>query len=183
MTSLLPTIDIDEFTRAAGLDLNAEQIADLREMLHLHSGSGKWRWPTWLVTNPTQSAELVAARALIGLLVLDENVLWTAPLQLTLRNAFQRLVRNVSQLATPDGPNQFDLDGATIKVRRTNGDERIERLDTGNWLRFACCRYGAARGYAADLLIVDDARKLTDAQRDGLMPTVCSRPNPQIVYA
>lgn len=165
---MLNTIDIDEFTRLAGLDLNAEQTADLREMLHLHP-SGKWRWPEWTVTNPSQA---VAARALIGLLFLDENVLWTAPTRPVLRDAFQWLVHAVSQLDAAD----------TVKVRRANGEECIERLDTGKRIQFVCTRYpGSARGCSCDLLVVGEGSNTDQVRRD-LMPTMATRPNPQIVY-
>lgn len=170
---MLSTIDIDEFTRLAGLDLNAAQTADLREMLHLHPESGKWRWPTWTVAAPQQSAELIAARALLGLLILDENVLWTAQGRPALTDAFQRLVHTVNQLDAAD----------TVKISRANGEERIERLDTGKRIQFICTyRPGSGRGYSCDLLIVGQG-SITEQVRRDLMPTMATRPNPQILYA
>jgi len=169
---MLSTIDLDEFTRMAGLDLDAAQAADLREMLHLHPESGKWRWPTWTVTDPRSDASVIA-RALIGLLLLDENVLWTAPRRPFLRDAFERLVRAVNQLDAAD----------TVKVRRANGEERIERLDTGKRIQFICTHLsGSGRGYSCDLLVVGQGSKYTERVACDLMPTMAARPNPQIVY-
>lgn len=176
---MLSTIDIDEFTRMVGLNLTDGQTSDLKEMLHRHPESGRWRWPTWTVRN-RQWEDLVVARVLIGLLLLDENVLWTAPLRLPLRDAFRRAALAISHLGTPtDTPNHFDLGGLIVKIRHANGEERIERLDTGKRVQFACTRYvGSGRGYVADLLILDDT-----GRRNDLLPTVASRPNPQIIYS
>jgi hypothetical protein len=158
-------IDLDEraaeFVRVAEFNLDEGQAEDLRDMLRLRDG--KWSTPTWKVRDPEQSSELVAARALIGLLLLDENVLWTARDRPTLMDAFRRLQEVVKQLEAP------------VRVRRANGEERIECLDTGKWIRFVCCRYrGAGRGYVADVLIADDRDNLYE-----LVPVMATRPNPQ----
>lgn len=148
-----------EFVHVAEFDLDDGQTRDLREMLRLQSG--KWCWPTW--TESDRSTELVAARALIGLLLLNEDVLWTALTRLPLMDAFRRLQEAVKRL------------GAPVRIWRANGEERIECLDTGKWVRFVCCRYrGSGRGYNADLLIADDRSNLDD-----LLPVMASRPNPQ----
>lgn len=167
---LLTTDSIDEFTRLAGLDLNAAQVADLREMLRLND-TGTWRWPNWPITNPRLSIDVIAARALIGLLVLDENVLWTAYGRPALRDAFRRLETSVTQ-----------LDAAAVKIRRANGEESIERLNTGKRIRFVCTRYGgSARGCICDLLIVTDGSKWTEQVRTDLLPMMATGPNPQII--
>ena len=70
---MLVAYGVDEFTRAAELDLEVRQSADLAEMLQVHSETGKWRWPEWRMTE--HAPNLLAARALFGLLVLNENVL------------------------------------------------------------------------------------------------------------
>ena len=165
---LLSTPDLDDFVRLAHLDLTEAQTADLLEMLHLQS-TGKWRWPEWTAT---QSDAPVVARALIGLLLLDENVLWTAQSRPVLRDAFQRLVHSVNQFAD-----------ANVKIRRANGEERIERLATGKRIQFICTyRPGSGRGYSCDLLIVGQG-SITEQVRRDLMPTMATRPNPQILYA
>lgn len=167
---LLSTPDLDEFVRMAHLDLTEAQTADLLEMLHLQS-TGKWRWPTWTVTDPRSDASVIA-RALIGLLILDENVLWTAPRRPVLKDAFERLVHAVNQLGAAD----------TVKVRRANGEERIERLDTGKRIQFICTHLpGSGRGYSCDLLVVGQGSKYNQVDCD-LMPTMAARSNPQIVY-
>lgn len=164
---LLSTPDLDEFIRLADLDLSEAQTADLLEMLHLQP-TGKWRWPTWTVTDG--SVEPVAARALIGLLLLDENVLWTAQERPALRYAFRRLEAIVNHI--PD---------TAVKIRHANGEEAIERLDTGKRIQFVCTRYpGAARGSSCDLLIVGD--RITDQVCSDVLPSMATCPNPQIIY-
>lgn len=170
---LLSTPDIAEFTRLAGLDLTATQTADLGEMLHLQE-TGKWRWPEWRITNPQQSTNLVVARALIGFLLLDENVLWTAQTRPVLRDAFRRLETSAAHFSSE----------VALKIRRANGEESIERLDTHKRIQFACTRYsGSARGCTCDLLIISDGSKHADQVRIDLVPTMAARPNPQIIYA
>jgi hypothetical protein len=176
----------DEFVRVAGLDLDAGQAAELREALRLHPESGAWQMPTWTVRDPKRSLDLVAARVLLGFLVLGENVIWSAPYRLGLTDPFRLLVRSVSRMGTPaDGLSRFDLgDGVTVKVRYANGEEQLERLDTGTRVRFLG-RYntGRGRGMNADLLVVDDTHAYTTTQQYNLAPTMATSRNPQIVYA
>lgn len=186
-TSSSPVLeDVEEFARLAGLNLDAHQSAVLREALRIDPKTGKWHWPTWTVPNLSsgQAADLVAARVLLGFLLLDENVLWTAPTRPVLRDAFQRLVHSVSLLGTQaEAPSLFDLGaGVTVKIRRANGEERLERLDTRKRIQFICTHLpGSGRGYTCDLLVVGQGSKYTDRVRCDLMPTMAARPNPQIV--
>jgi hypothetical protein len=175
---VLSTIDIDEFTRMVGLDLSTRQAVDLAEMLQVQSETGKWRWPEWSMTE--DAPDLLAARALFGLLVLNEDVLWTAPLRNELRDAFHRVAHAVSQLGTPtETSNVLDLEGAPVKIRRANGEEGLERLDSRKRITFVCHRYrGSARGHSADLLILGDRAHLDD-----VLPTMAARRNPQVIYA
>lgn len=159
--------DVEEFTRIVGLNLNSEQTADLQELLYRYSASGRWRWPTWTMHHP--SPDLLAARALIGLFVLDEDIIWSVPQQAELTRTFHRLVANVGQSGSQ-----------TVKVRHANGEQSIERLDTGTRLRLM---HSGLRGYSGDLLIVEGSERLTREQRDDLLPTMAARPNPQLIYA
>ncbi|WP_145926611.1 hypothetical protein [Amycolatopsis orientalis] len=181
-TSNSPVIeDIDEFARLAGLHLDEQQAAVLREALRIDPETGKWQCPTWTPPTPGQTDDLVATRVLLGFLILDENVMWSAQHRATLLDAFHRLVNCINRLGTANGPSEFDLGhNIRIKARRTNGEEQLERLDTGTRIRFISRRYrGAGRGCRADLLIIDDP----DFRRreQDLAPATASRPNPQIV--
>jgi hypothetical protein len=89
---------------------------------------------------------------------------------------------DITEFTKAAGLQLGDQVGAEVKIRRANGEERIECVDTGRWVRFISTR-GSARGFSPDLLIVEDARLLTDLQRDSLLPTMVARPNPQIVYS
>lgn len=173
----------EEFIRAAGLDLDAEQQAMLQVALRVDPDTGKWLKPQWMVQHPARDTELVAARVLIGFLALGERVLWTAQRRAVLLDPFERLCTCISRLGTPAGGlNQFDVDGVTVKVRRANGTESFERLDTGARVLFASRRYEAGRGVCADLAVVDEYRACTPGQLQELLPTLATCPNPQIVY-
>lgn len=174
----------EEFTRLAGLDLDARQQAELRDVLRVRHKTGTWRWSRWSVRHPGHDTELVAARVLLGFLVLGENVVWTAKRRVALLDPFRLLCTSVGRLGTPAGGlTQFDVDGIPVRVKRANGDEQLERLDTGARIQFICRSYlGALRGASVDLAVVDEAHAYPPGQLEELLPVLACRPNPQIVY-
>jgi hypothetical protein len=66
-------------------------------------------------------------------------------------------------------------------IHRSNGNEGIE-LRSGARLKFVARSKGSGRGFSADLVILDEAYALTSEQMAALIPTLSSRPNPQIWY-
>ena len=66
-------------------------------------------------------------------------------------------------------------------IRNANGEEGIE-LKNGKRLRFVARSKNSGRGFSADRVILDEAQELPSAVMDSLIPTLSSRPNPQIVY-
>lgn len=66
-------------------------------------------------------------------------------------------------------------------IRNANGEEGIELLD-GSRLRFVARSKSSGRGFSADRVILDEAQELPIVTMDALIPTLSSRPNPQIVY-
>jgi phage terminase large subunit-like protein len=66
-------------------------------------------------------------------------------------------------------------------IHRANGEQGIE-LRNGSRLRFVARTKGSGRGFTADLVILDEAYALTPEQMSALIPTLSSRPNPQIWY-
>jgi phage terminase large subunit-like protein len=67
------------------------------------------------------------------------------------------------------------------QVHLQRGAESIE-LRNGKRLRFIARSSGSGRGFSADLVILDEAYELGDAQMAALLPTLSARPNPQIWY-
>ncbi|UUV34389.1 hypothetical protein NQK81_13340 [Amycolatopsis roodepoortensis] len=182
---MLDTVDVKAFARAAGLELDDHQAHVLTDMLSVNPGTSTWR--TMEITAPQQTAavDTFVVRALIGLLVLGENVLWSVHRSTATKAAHGRLSTGLRALgtATEGAPNRVEVDGIPVKIRNANGYEGAERLDTGARIRFACRRYaGAVRGYNADLLVIDEAGDYTAAQHKEHLPSVACSRNPQIVY-
>ena len=74
-----------------------------------------------------------------------------------------------------------DFDREVAKVIRSHGSESIE-LKTGQRLRFVARSSGSGRGFAADLVILDEAFNISDDAMASMLPTLSTRPNPQVWY-
>jgi hypothetical protein len=66
-------------------------------------------------------------------------------------------------------------------IRTAAGAESIE-LHTGARLRFVTRTGGSGRGFSADLVVIDEAYNLTAEAMAAVLPTLSTRPNPQIWY-
>ncbi len=169
--------------RAAGIDLDKRQISDLRELMYIRATTGTWRWSEWSVLDPRHDERLVDARVLAGFLLLDERVLWSADTHALAAHAFRRLEALLVKLGRPGDGRTIDVSGVQVKVRRANGEEQFERLDTGARIQFISRRHaGAGRGLSVDLHVVDQNYRYTADQHERLLPTMATRPNPQIIY-
>ena len=67
------------------------------------------------------------------------------------------------------------------RIRTSNGSEAIE-LRNGKRLRFIARSKGSGRGFSADLVILDEAFNLGEDEMAALLPTLSTRPNPQVWY-
>ena len=91
----------------------------------------------------------------------------------TAADAFRRILWLIEQ--SPD------FSGEVAKVIRSHGSESIE-LKNGKRLRFIARSSGAGRGFAADLVILDEAFAIGDDAMASMLPTLSTRPNPQVWY-
>lgn len=66
-------------------------------------------------------------------------------------------------------------------VRTAAGSESIE-LNSGARLRFVTRTGGSGRGFSSDLIVIDEAYNLTAEAMAAMLPTLSSRPNPQVWY-
>lgn len=66
-------------------------------------------------------------------------------------------------------------------VRTAAGSESIE-LHSGARLRFVTRSGGSGRGFSADTIVIDEAYNLTAEAMAAMLPTMSSRPNPQVWY-
>jgi hypothetical protein len=134
--------------------------------------TGRWLAPTVALVVPRQNGKgsVLEARELYGLFVLGEQILHTAQLFKTSREAFRRIAGLIE--STPQ------LMKRTAEVRRSHGEEEI-LLKSGARLRFVARTMHSGRGLTADTLIYDEAYDTTDDHLSALNPTLTTSSNPQ----
>src|SRR6185295_231853 len=74
-----------------------------------------------------------------------------------------------------------DFENRVKRVGRSHGEESIA-LKNGQRVEFQTRTKGAGRGRSADLVVMDEAMFLGDAEVAALMPTLSTSTNPQIWY-
>ncbi len=173
----------------AGLTLDDWQEFALAQSLGL-GADGRWSAFETALVVPRQSgkSEVFEARCLVGLYSPrygGDLTMFTAHEYKTAREIFLRLV---NRLRPPEGA---DIDGPgyaapwmreMVKTIRTaNGEESIE-LRNGRRLRFLARTGGSGRGFTGDTVIFDEAHAVRGDHVSALLPTLSSRPNPQVLY-
>lgn len=168
----------------AGLVLDPWQ-ADAVDLMLAVREDGKWacfEYAEW-VSRQNGKGAILETRALAGLFLLDEKLLlWSAHEYKTSMEGFRRVKALLKQLGTAISDNLIDVDGCLVKVINTNGEESLERLDTGQRLRFVARSKGSGRGFTGNAVIIDEAFAYSLDQQEALMPTMSAVPNPQIIY-
>ncbi|MFG1776625.1 hypothetical protein ACGFIG_09370 [Micromonospora sp. NPDC049048] len=173
-----------ELMRRAGMPMDAWQEDSITAMLAVRE-DGRWacfEYCEW-VSRQNGKGCLLEARALTGLLLLGERlIMWSAHEYKTAMESFRRVIWLVGRLGTKVNDNLYDVDGVLLKVINTNGEESIERLDTGARIKFVARSKGSGRGFSGDVNLIDETFAYTFVQQSALMPTMSARPNPQVVY-
>src|SRR6185312_5914500 len=91
----------------------------------------------------------------------------------TAADAFRRILALIEQ--NPDFSREVK------QVIRSHGSESIE-LRNGKRLRFVARSSGSGRGFAADLVILDEAFNISSDSMASMLPTMSTRPDPQVWY-
>jgi hypothetical protein len=167
-----------DLAASAGLFLDDWQRFALDVILG-ERADGKWAAFEAAVIVPRQNGKgsILEALELAGLFLFGEKlILHSAHEFKTAAEGFLR-VRSLIE-------NCDDLRRKVSKVRTSHGDEAIEltRQAGGGRLRFVARSNGSGRGFTGDRLILDEAYRLGANQMAALLPTLSSRPNPQVVY-
>jgi hypothetical protein len=176
--------DAVDLALAAGLDDDPWEWFILRHALG-ERDDGKWAAfeVAVIVSRQNGKGGILEARELAGLFQFGEKlILHSAHEYRTAMEAFRRIVTCLGNLGRRINDNLFDIGGVPVKVINTNGEEGIERLDTGQRLKFIARSKNAGRGFTADCLVWDEAYALTEDQVDAQMPTLSARANAQIWY-
>lgn len=164
-----------DLAATAGLVLDGWQQDFLKDSLG-EDRDGNWSCFECglIVSRQNGKGSVLEARVLAGMLLFGEKlILWSAHETKTAWEAFRRC----EELFTSDP----ELRKQVKTIHRSNGNEGIE-LKNGSRLRFVARTKGSGRGFSADLVILDEAYALTAEQMSALIPTLSSRPNPQIWY-
>lgn len=159
----------------AGLYLDPWQQFVLRHSLG-ERPDGKWSAFEVGLCVPRQNGKgsLIVARELVGLFLLGERlIIHSAHQQDTSLEGLKRLEQYIRD--TPE------LHERVKAYRHSNGTEGIE-LETGSRISFRTRTGGGGRGFTADCLILDEAMFLPEDTIAALLPTLSSRPNPQLWY-
>lgn len=188
----LPVCDDDSlgsyaFALAAGYGLEAdEDQADWVRGVMGRSG-GRWVARTAGIDAPRQNGKNggIEIRELAGLILLGEHILHTAHEVKTARKAFGRLRYFLGEKVNDENARFPELNALVKAIRHVNGQEMIE-LTTGGLWELSARSAGAGRGFdGIDLLVLDEAQELTDAELAALRPTILAARlgMPQVIYA
>jgi Phage Terminase len=167
--------DALELARQAGLLLDDWQRYVLKNALATRGG----KWAAFevglIVSRQNGKGSIVEALELAALFLFDDVqlILHSAHKFDTAADAFRRILTLIEQ--NPDFSREV------LKVIRSHGSESIE-LRNGKRLRFIARSAGAGRGFAADLVILDEAFNISDDSMASMLPTLSTRPNPQVWY-
>lgn len=117
----------------------------------------------------------VLKMAVLGWLFITDQqmVIWSAHEFSTAQEAFRDLEILI-------GGSSF-LSKRVKKVHRANGDEAIE-LKSGARLKFRARTKAGGRGLSGDKVVLDEAFALQPDHIGALLPTMTTRPDPQVVH-
>jgi len=161
---------------SAGLVLDPWQAFALEVGLS-ERADGKWSAceVATIVSRQNGKGALFEALALAKMFLFgDELFIYSSHEFKTSREAFRRIGSLID--ATPS------LSSRVLRTVR-NPSEFGYDLRTGQRLRFFARSGGSGRGWSADSLFLDEAFNLGGSAMAALLPTLSTRPNPQVWYA
>ena len=138
------------------------------------AGSGLWAAPTCGGSVPRQNGKslLVQGRAEAGMILFNEQVIYTAHLQKTATETFEEM-RDFFQ--SPGLVNYVE------DIRNALGREQII-LKNGARIKFLARTRNGGRGQHGDLLIFDEAQELDEVAQASFLPAISASLNPQTLY-
>ena len=167
--------DAIELAAQAGLVLDDWQRYVLRQALATRGDRHAAFEAGLIVSRQNGKGSVIEALELAALFLFGgvELILHSAHKFDTAADAFRRILGLIE--------NNPDFHREVAKVIRSHGSESIE-LRNGRRLRFIARSAGAGRGFAADLVILDEAFNISEDAMASMLPTLSTRPNPQVWY-
>ena len=166
-------LDAERILKSGGLILDPWQSLVLCDWMALDR-SGKWLCRTCGGSVPRQNGKtgVVEARAEAGMILYNEQVIYTAHLQKTATETFEEMA---SFFDTPK------LRKYLKDIKTALGREQII-LKSGARVKFLARTRNGGRGQHGDLLIFDEAQELSIEAQASFIPAISASVNPQTVY-
>ena len=167
--------EVAELAESAGLFLDPWQRFGL-DVILAEREDGRWAaFETGcLVARQNGKGGIIEALGLAALFLFDERLsLYSAHQFKTAQEHFLRLMGLIE--------NNPSLRKLCKKPRTSHGEEGFERLN-GARFRFVARSRQSARGFTGDRLIVDEAQELSRSAMGAILPTLSTRPDPQVNY-
>lgn len=166
-------IDAERILRSGNLILDPWQNIVICDWMAM-APNGKWICKTCggSVARQNGKTGLIEGRAESGMILYNEQVLYTAHLQKTATETFEEMA---SFFDTPK------LRKYLKDIKTALGREQII-LRSGARVKFLARTRNGGRGQHGDLLIFDEAQELTVEQQASFLPAISASLNPQTVY-
>ena len=165
--------DAEKILRSGGLILDPWQTDVTCDWMAM-TPWGKWICKTCggSVARQNGKTGLIEGRAESGMIMYNEQVLYTAHLQKTATETFEEMA---SFFDTPK------LRKYLKDIKTALGREQII-LRSGARVKFLARTRNGGRGQHGDLLIFDEAQELTVEQQASFLPAISASLNPQTIY-
>lgn len=159
--------------RVGGLILDPWQMEVMDDWLAYSPGQ-KWINKTCGGSVPRQNGKtcLIGGRAEAGMIMYNEQVLYTAHLQKTATETFEEM----AAFFDSDNLRKYVKD-----IKTALGREQII-LTSGARVKFLARTRNGGRGQHGDLLIFDEAQELDTDQQASFLPAISASLNPQTIY-
>lgn len=164
--------DAARLLKVGGLILDPWQASELNDWMAVRDG--EWASKTCGGSVPRQNGKtgLLEGRALAGMIMYNEQVLYTAHLQKTSTETFEEL----RSLFEHPKMRKYVKD-----VKTALGREQII-LKNGARIKFLARTRNGGRGQHGDLLIFDEAQELDASSQASFIPAISASKNPQVIY-
>ena len=166
-------MDAAKILRVGGMFLDPWQ-SDILDDWMARNPSGKWTCKTCGGSVPRQNGKtgLIQGRAEAGMILYNEQVIYTAHLQKTATETFEEM----AAFFDSDKLRKYVKD-----IKTALGREQII-LTSGARVKFLARTRNGGRGQHGDLLIFDEAQELDSDAQASFIPAISASLNPQAIY-